>query len=280
MERHAITTLRKIIQHFREDAKKEFLESKKELTWRLRPDQQPGAFATKFKLFMAEDESPDGKVKESVLGRTSKPFNFSLSAAKKYYKTMTERAERLSQVFMNERHEVLGNDLAAAHFIVFRGGKVKFVDGPWVEMLDELTMTSPVPTRYDPNFLVEAMDCEGVNLYFEGIENLRRLKNLLCISFRNNKNFDDWCLDRVSGSKFEKIQVLDLAGTNITFRGLHAIYRMPSLKKVIVDDPLRDPEWQLTVAMLNDIMPDLEVVDSKKILKIPGFPLHSLNEKQ
>lgn len=265
--------------HFREDLKQEFQESKKALTWRPRPDQIPGTFTTKFKLFMDEDEI-DGKVQESVLGRTSKPINFSLTAAKKYYKVMTERSERFNQVFKNERHEILGNDLAATHFIVFRGGRVKFVNGPWVEMLDEFTMTSPVPINYDPNFVVEAMDCEGVNLYFEGIENLRRLKNLLCISFRNNKNFDDWCLDRVSGSQYEQIQVLDVAGTNITFRGLSALYRMPTLKKIIVDDPLRDPEWQLTVAMLAEIMPNLEVVDSKKIKKIPGFPLHSLIEKQ
>lgn len=225
---------------------------------------------------MDEEERPDGKVQESVLGRTSKPWNFSLTAMKNHYKLVTEQTERFDQKFKIERHEILGNDLAATHFIVFRGGRVKFVNGPWVEKFDDFAMTSPVPIKYDPNFLVEAMDCEGVNLYYEGVENLRRLKNLLCISFRNIKNFDDWCLDRVSGSQYESIQVLDVAGTSITHRGLSALYRMPTLRKIIVDDPAKDPEWELSVAMLAEIMPDCEVVHAERVKKIPGFPLKSL----
>lgn len=229
---------------------------------------------------MDEEDRADGKVLESVLGRTSKPLNVSWKAVKAHYNHVTEQGERFNQVFKLERHEMLGNDLGASHFVVFRGGRVKFVNGPWVEALDDFAMTSHVPNKFDPSFEVEAMDCEGVNLYYEGLENLRRLKSLLCISFRNIKRFDDWCLDRVSGLQYEKIQVLDVAGTSVTHRGLSAVYRMPTLRKLIVDEPERDPEWKLSVAMLAEIMPGLEVVDSTKIKKIPGFPLESLVKKK
>lgn len=59
----------------------------------------------------------------------------------------------------------------------------------------------------------------------------------------------------------EKLEVLNLSGTNITARGLQALYRIPSLKKLIVDDPNRDAEWKLTIAMLQEIMPDLSIIE-------------------
>lgn len=48
-----------------------------------------------------------------------------------YFRRVHERKKRihetLAQAFNPERHKILGNDLAAAHFIVARGGKVRFV---------------------------------------------------------------------------------------------------------------------------------------------------------
>lgn len=219
-----------------------------------------------------DDDVEDGKVKESAFVRFTQ-ITRNPSRLVETYNEILLKSKKQMQSFIEERHEILGNDLAAAHFVVFRGGKVKFVGGPWTKMKDEVTMTSTVPNHFDPSFVLEAIDCEGVELYWEGLENMRRLKSLKCISFRNIKTFDDWCLDRVSGSQFENLEVLDLTGTNITHLGLSALYRVTSLRKLFLTDPERNPDWELTTAMLCEILPELEIVNSNRFRKIPGFPL-------
>jgi hypothetical protein len=101
-----------------------------------------------------------------------------------------------------------------------------------------------------------------MELYYEGLENLRRLKYLRFASFKNVETFDDWCLDRISGAEYESLEVLNLSGTKVTEKGLQALYRIPSLKKLIIDDPNRNTQWELVIAMLQDIMPELEVVET------------------
>lgn len=106
-----------------------------------------------------------------------------------------------------------------------------------------------------------------MELYYEGLENLRRLKNLKFLSFHNVITFDDWCLDRVSGSEFNSLEILDLSGTNITERGLGSLYRIPSLKLLILDDPKKDKSYELTCAMLEEIIPNLKIVHVSSIHK-------------
>lgn len=109
---------------------------------------------------------------------------------------------------------------------------------------------------------IEALKCDNMELYYEGLENIRRLTKLKYLSFKNVKQFDDWCLDRVSGSEFSSLEMLDLSGTNITEKGLQALYRVPTLRKLILDSPQRDSAWKLVIAMLQEIIPNLEIVDS------------------
>lgn len=122
-----------------------------------------------------------------------------------------------------------------------------------------------LPTKFDKKFLVEAIKCDNMELYYEGLENLRRLKNLKFLSFHNVTTFDDWCLDRVSGSEFNSLEILDLSKTNITERGLGALYRIPSLKLLILDDPIKDKSFELTCAMLEEIIPNLKIVEATSI---------------
>lgn len=171
-----------------------------------------------------------------------------------------DKKERFFQQYIPERHQILGNDLATAHFIVHRKGKVRFVgETKWVQMDEDDDYK--LPDRYVHGLFIEAIDCEGMNLFYEGLENFRRLRNLKKASFKGIKNFGDWCLDRVSGSEFENLEELDLSGTNVTHLGLQALYRIPTLKRLIIDNPYRNTEWQLTVAMLQEIMPELEIVE-------------------
>lgn len=169
------------------------------------------------------------------------------------------------QQFISERHSILGNDLAAAHFLLFRNAKVKFVgEKEWKTMNEDGDYE--VPDKYVHGLFIEAIDCENMEIYYEGLENLRRLKSLRFISFKNVKSFDDWCVDRISGSEFESLEVLDLSGTQVTERGIAALYRVPSLKKLILDKPKRSIEWKLTLAMLQDIIPGLEIVENQPAL--------------
>lgn len=116
------------------------------------------------------------------------------------------------------------------------------------------------PNVYDKAFELEEILCDNMELYYEGLENIRRLKSLKRLSFRNVKTFDDWCLDRLSGSDFPALEILDLSGTSITERGLSALYRLPSLKVLIVDDPKKSNSFELHCIMLEEVIPLLKVI--------------------
>lgn len=104
-----------------------------------------------------------------------------------------------------------------------------------------------------------------MELYYEGLENLRRLSHLKFLSFRAVRPFDDWCLDRVSGSEFTALEVLDVSGTAVSERGLAALYRVPTLRMLIVDNAQATRSYELTCAMLEDLMPGLKVVNADTV---------------
>ena len=171
----------------------------------------------------------------------------------------------MEQMFIPERHEILGNDLATAHFVVARGGKVRFQgSNEWLKFNEEEDMMPDMPNRYVHGMFLEAVDCEGMNLYYEGLENLRRLYNLKSISFKGVKEFDDWCLDRVSGLEYDSLEELNIADTKVTYRGLQALYRIPTLKRLIISDKELDLETNLVVAMLLEIMPNLTIIQGSR----------------
>jgi len=81
---------------------------------------------------------------------------------------------------------VLGRDLGAAHFIVARKGKVRFMGQddwitdyrkdakPGVDDLDLPVMRTDLctmPVKYDPNYRIQAIDASGVALRYEGLAN-------------------------------------------------------------------------------------------------------------
>lgn len=178
--------------------------------------------------------------------------------------------EQAMQAYIPERNEILGRDLAAAHFSVYRGAKVRFVGRPEWAKLDE-DDEYDLPRFYDENYKVEAMDFEGMDLFYEGLENIRMLHSLKQLSFRNVPRFDDWCLDRVSGSDLPALQILNVSGTKVTARGLGALYRLPSLRTLILDKSFQDDkEVALTVFMLQDLVPELSVVYEEPVVSNPS----------
>lgn len=238
--------------------KKHIAEDRARLKWRT---SVQGEWRSKFSLFAPD---PENASNSTFLTMMQQPFDFSPSGIKKWKKNRDKKLEIAMQSFIPERHQMLGNDLAAAHFIVHRGGAVKFLNSnTWTKQdeNDEYTL----PGFHDPSYKIVAMKCDNMNLYYEGLENIRRLHNLKFLSFHNVKTFDDWCLDRVSGSEFTSLEVLDLSGTSITERGLNALYRIPSLKLLIVDDLERNIGMKLICAVIEESYPNIKIVEGNTV---------------
>jgi hypothetical protein len=236
-------------------------DDKKRMQWRIPISSQPGAPQTKLEVFRMDHEKEPSALRMAVY-----PIDLSIDGIKRSIAKHKVKKERYLQQFIPERHEILGCDLAAAHFLIFRGGKVKFVGHrEWTVQSKENPEIIPLPINYDPRYEVEAIDCENMTLYYEGLENIRRLRKLKYLSFKNVKLFDDWGLDRVSGSDFTILETLDISGTSVTANGFSALYRMPQLKTLIIDEqPEENIAWHLTISMVKDILPHLEIVNQPK----------------
>lgn len=239
--------------------KEEINESKKMMKWRVEVADDPTIWKNKMlKTFEFKEQNSD------FITMMQQPVDFSIEGAKKWWTSKQERLEKHMQQFIPQRHAILGNDLAAAHFVVHRGGSVKFLhEEKWTKQDD--VGDYKLPKTLDPKYKVEAIKFDGMNLYYEGLENIRFLLHLKFMSFHNVKNFDDWCLDRLSGGQFPLLETLDLSGTSVTERGLNALYRMPMLKYLIVDDPKKNLAFELACAVLEEENLNLKVYSVEEI---------------
>lgn len=222
----------------------------------LREWRRPWAYGgqkltTKLKVFDRR-----GRPSTDAIAQLNQPWDLRPSTVKKWLARKREELEILNQRFVPERHQILGSNLAAAHFLVHRGAKVKFVGKPeWVEKDKEGNYT--LPDRYEPRYLVEAIDANGMKLYYDGLGNMRYLHELKWLSLKGCKPIDDWCLDRIS-SGYTKLEYLDISECEkVTERGLEALYRMHALKKLIVTNYHNSPAFELTCMMLEDCCPHI-----------------------
>ena len=136
----------------------------------------------------------DLKERKSLLSVFNTDYNLALNMSsvlnsidlspKGLKKILDERQERvlaLSQQYIPLRAETLGSDLAAAHFVVHRGGKVKFLgQEEWIQ-LDKNSDESSLPRFYDASFLTEALDCSQMTLTHQGLLNMSKLNDFLHI---------------------------------------------------------------------------------------------------
>lgn len=153
----------------------------------------------------------------------------------------------------------LGNELAAAHFIVHRGGAVKFHgEKKWIQQ--DADGDYKLPRFYESGKVLEAIDFSGTNIYYEGLVNFRGLQNVQWLSFNNCKNIDDWCVDRISAMFKDTVVYLDLRNcTEITHRGLCALYKMLELKILLIDNLYVTESFELTGLLLQEVNPKLDI---------------------
>lgn len=237
--------------------REELARDKKALKWR-KSNHEAGDIDTKLKLFANQEQTSD------YIIMMQKPITLNPKDWLAMWDKKKEREERHMQQFVPERHEILGPDLATAHFILHRGGAVKFLNSQNWMRADENGEFN-LPNTHNPQFKVEALRCDNMKLYYEGLENIRWLQHLKFISFRNIKTFDDWCLDRISGSQCNKLEILDISNTSCTSRGLSCLYRLNNLKLLIVDDPKSSLEYELTCSMLEESLPNLQIVAANSV---------------
>lgn len=224
----------------------------KALKWRR--DFKQNENKSKLKVFANEEQTSD------FLVWMQKPISLDPRDWKKKFVHYLEKQEEGSQEFIAERYDILGPDLAASHFIIFRGGSVKFQhSNEWFKA--DKNLDFDLPNKYDPLYKVEAIKCDNMKLHYVGLNNLRWLQYLRSLSFHNVELFDDWCLDRVSSLECPKLETLDISKTKCTHNGLSCLYRLNALKLLIVSDRKATVPFELSCALLEQSNPLLQIVN-------------------
>ncbi|CAH1105478.1 unnamed protein product [Psylliodes chrysocephalus] len=224
-----------------------------DMQWRTPWHQKEGEYYTALRVFYKEEN------RTSMLQKLQAPIDLSPSAIKNWWAKQKEKKEIMMQSYIPDRHRILGNELAAAHFIVHRGGSIKFYnEDKWIKANEDNEYV--LPRFYEEEKVLQAIDCSDMNLYYEGLVNLRDLRKVEWLSFNGCEHIDDWCLDRISNIFSHSLIYLDLRNCpNITARGIGALYKLQHLKILYLDDFYKSTHYELTCLLLQEVNPDLDV---------------------
>ncbi|XP_046402027.1 distal membrane-arm assembly complex protein 2 [Ischnura elegans] len=226
----------------------------KPTNWRV-PNSERGEWYSNLSLFQINRKGPN----TDWITFIQTEIDFRPSTIKRWWKNLKEKHTIFEERYIPERHQILGGDLSAAHFIVHRGGAVRFFGrSDWVRRNEDYEYD--LPKFYDQAYVVEAIDASKMVLHFEGLINLMDLHRIKWLSFEGCPNIDDWCLDRVSGGFGNCLEYLDVRNCpKITARGLASLYRLRKLKKLLVSNDTGVKEIDLVCLMLEDALPKLEI---------------------
>lgn len=165
--------------------------------------------------------------------------------------------KKKDQLYNIDRVEMLGNDLSAAHFIVCRGGGVKFV-GQENFIQNGINKSHLVLPGYkDERYKVEAINAAGIPLFYEGLQNMRGLTYLTWLSVKDNPYFDNWCMDRLSLIT-PNLEYLNLSGCKrINHLSFACLYRFKQLKYLDVSNTNDTKAFKLACLTIESEYPDL-----------------------
>lgn len=182
------------------------------------------------------------------------------SSVRRWWSSLQREAAGKDQMFNPQRVATLGFELAAAHFIVHRGGKVRFRGAQeWVQQ-DEDGLYD-LARNFQPGVYMEEIDARGVNLVYEGLESMKNLHCLKGLNVANSPNIDDWCIDRICSEFSGSLEHLDLSGcTQVTDRGVAALARLRCLQTLNLEglDSIRD--IKLLCLLLEDELPEIKIL--------------------
>lgn len=174
-----------------------------------------------------------------------------------------------NQRYLVERVKALGSDIAIAHFIVYRGGAVKFRGQDYFIQWEntEEEYFANLPTTYDPNYFVEAIDASNLMLFYEGIENFQNLYKLKWLSLRNNLVLDNWSLDYIAYA-LPQLEYLDICDCpQVTAAGIGGLQKLRHLKELVINTT--NIEIQMACFALEDTIPGLYVIILDDYLRFP-----------
>lgn len=122
--------------------------------------------------------------------------------------------------------------------------------------------SAELPKNYQKGWYVEKIDCENMKnggLRYEGLSNVKALKNLKWFSLKGNKFIDDWGIDHLVGNLCKTLQYLDISNCSVTHRGLIALYKMEKLKLLVLDSASSNAEVETVCSLLESSNPNLLV---------------------
>ncbi|XP_055878259.1 uncharacterized protein LOC106075973 isoform X1 [Biomphalaria glabrata] len=163
------------------------------------------------------------------------------------------------QKYREDRVKVLGHDLAAAHFIVHRGGAVKFV-GRETWLVKNKEGQVPLPNTCIDNMHLEAVDLSNTKFTHVSAENLAPLSHLRYIRMHNCPYLDDWFLAKLHPLK-DTLEFLDINNCpEITDNGLSCLHHFSNLQCLRVSNLERVKNIGLICLLLEDKIPNLLVL--------------------
>lgn len=104
------------------DIEERINKSKEKLKWRQPFDHSRGIVSEMYRML-----SPQ-RLSVAHSDFLTYRIDWSVEGIKKEAANRRAQLEIIEQVFIPERHRILGNNLAAAHFLIFRGGLVRYVN--------------------------------------------------------------------------------------------------------------------------------------------------------
>ncbi|KAH1003699.1 hypothetical protein HUJ04_003572 [Dendroctonus ponderosae] len=226
--------------------------TKEDLVWRTPWHQKNVEYYSTLRTFYTEDNQI------SLLKWIQQPIDLSPASIKNWYNRLKEQREKILQRYIPDRHSILGPELACAHFIVYRGGAVKFHnDDKWIKAVNG---EYSLPNRYRTDMYLQAIDCSNTSLRYEGLDNLRGLQNVEWLSLNGCEHIDDYCMDVITNIFSHSLVYLDIRNIfSISERGLGALYKINHLKMLYLDDMLKDTRYELTCLLLEELNSALEI---------------------
>lgn len=203
--------------------------------------------------------APKKPIKVDFMNYMQRGIDLRPSSIQKWWGNLQNEAAAKDQTFKPERVAALGFDLAAAHFIVHRGGRVRFKGAKeWVGQDEDGEYE--LSRHYLPDVHVEEVDASKVNLMYEGLESMKNLKYLKSLNVSGCIHIDDWCIDRICSQYAGVLEHLDISGcTKVTQRGIGALARLRQLRTLNLTGLEGVKDVNLLCLLLRDELPHLKI---------------------